>query len=82
MIPIIVIICIAAVIAFLLSIKITLRIKYTEKLEAYIRILFIKIKCRIINPASISQIGISYYISVDDIVTFICTYFYNKGIVA
>ena len=31
---------------------------------------------------SVRQTGISYYISVDDIVTFICTYFYNKGIVA
>ena len=44
MIPLIVIISIVTVIAFLLSIKITLKIRYTEKLEAYIRILFIKIK--------------------------------------
>lgn len=44
MIAIIVIICIAAVIAFLLSIKITLKIRYTEKLEVYLKILFIKIR--------------------------------------
>ena len=44
MIPLIVIISIVAVIAFLLSIKVTLKISYTDKLAVYLKILFIKIK--------------------------------------
>ena len=44
MIPLIVIICVVAVIAFLLSIKITLRIKYTDSLNVYLKIFFVKIK--------------------------------------
>ena len=44
MIPLIVIICVLAVIAFLLSIKITLRIKYTDSLSVYLKIFFVKIK--------------------------------------
>ena len=44
MIPLIVIISIIAVIAFLLSIKITLKIRYTDKLGVYLKIFFIKIK--------------------------------------
>ena len=42
MIPLTVIICIIAVIAFLLSIKVTLKIRYTDKLAIYLKILFIK----------------------------------------
>ena len=44
MIPLIVIISIVAVIAFLLSIKITLKVTYTDKLAVYLKILFVKIK--------------------------------------
>ena len=44
MIPLIVIISIVTVIAFLLSIKITLKIRYTEKLEVYLKIFFVKIR--------------------------------------
>lgn len=44
MIPLIVIICIVAIIAFLLSIKITLKIRYTESLTVYLKIFFVKIK--------------------------------------
>ena len=44
MIPLIVMICVVAVIAFLLSIKITLRIKYTDSLNVYLKIFFVKIK--------------------------------------
>ena len=39
---IIVIICIVAIIAFLLSRKITLRITYTDRLRAYIKVFFVK----------------------------------------
>ena len=42
MIPLIIILCIIAVIAFLLSIKITLKIRYTDKLAIYLKIFFIK----------------------------------------
>ena len=42
MIPLIIILCIVAVIAFLLSIKVTLKIRYTDKLAIYLKILFIK----------------------------------------
>ena len=44
MTALIVIICIAATVALLLSIKITLKIRYTEKLEVYLKIFFVKIK--------------------------------------
>ena len=44
MIPPIVIISIVTVIALLLSIKITLKIRYTEKLEVYLKIFFVKIR--------------------------------------
>ena len=42
MIPLTIIICIIAVIAFLLSIKVTLKIRYTDKLAIYLKIFFIK----------------------------------------
>ena len=44
MIPLIIITCIIAIIAFLLSIKITLRIKYSDKLTVGLKILFVKIR--------------------------------------
>ena len=44
MIPLIIITCIVAIIAFLLSIKITLRIKYSDKLTVGLKILFVKIR--------------------------------------
>lgn len=44
MTAIIVIICIVAVIAFLLSIKVTLKIRYDEKLNVALKILFVKIR--------------------------------------
>ena len=44
MIALIVIICIVAFIAFLLSIKVTLKIRYTDKLSVYLKILFVKIR--------------------------------------
>ena len=44
MIPLIVIISIVTVIAFLLSIKITLKIRYKDKLEIDLKVFFIKIK--------------------------------------
>ena len=40
----IIIICIVAIIAFLLSIKVTLKIKYDEKLSVRLKILFVKIQ--------------------------------------
>lgn len=44
MTALIVIICIAATVALLLSIKVTLKIIYTENLAVYLKIFFIKIK--------------------------------------
>ena len=44
MTALIIIISIAAIVALLLSIKITLKIRYTEKLEVYLKIFFVKIK--------------------------------------
>ena len=44
MIPLIVIICIIAIVAVLLSIKVTLKIVHTDKLAIYLKIFFIKIK--------------------------------------
>ena len=40
----IIIICIVAIIAFLLSIKVTLRVRYDEKLSVRLKILFVKIQ--------------------------------------
>ncbi len=44
MIALIIIICIVAILALLLSIKVTLKIIYTENLEVYLKIFFIKTK--------------------------------------
>ena len=44
MIPLIIILCVAAIIAFLLSMKVTLRIKYCDALKIYLKIFFVKIR--------------------------------------
>ncbi|MBE6534584.1 MAG: hypothetical protein E7678_06435 [Ruminococcaceae bacterium] len=44
MIALIIIICIVAIIALLLSVKITLKIRYTDKLRVFLKVFFVKIQ--------------------------------------
>ena len=44
MIALIIIICIVAIIAFLLSIKVTLKIRYDKKFDIYLKVLFVRVK--------------------------------------